>query len=113
MAKKRAKIEPERLGNALRGRDVLIPESSNGTTPQRQRVETPKPEVKREPTTVRFNNDTVKALLSTRSRLLVDLDLKASQSDIVEAAVLRALSDFENLAESIQALQEGTLRVTV
>lgn len=115
MARKRASIEPERLGSTLRGRDVLIPEHHNGTTSQGHDVTESKPEIRpaesrREATTIRFSTDTVKALVQVRSRLLLELDLRASQSDIVEAALLRSLSDLEQLAGSIRALQDGSLR---
>lgn len=115
MAKKRAKIESGRLGRALEGRDALIPESHDITTSQRSGVEQPPSpgdvEVKREPTTVRFLPETVKAMTQTRYKLLMERDLKASQSDIIEAAVLSVLSDIDALDGLVRKLQEGSLRV--
>lgn len=49
--------------------------------------------LQREPTTIRFTKATLKEIARARSHFLLEEDLKVTQSDLVEAAVLRALQD--------------------
>lgn len=60
------------------------------------------PRAHREPTTIRFTKATLKDLARARHHFLIEQDLKVTQSDLVEAAVLQALRDLDSLAETLR-----------
>lgn len=103
---KRAQIQPERLGKNLRAHDVLMPPAEEAILPpavEEPRVQSDieaskhhdakESKLQREPTTIRFTKATLKEIARARSHFLLEEDLKITQSDLVEAAVLRALHD--------------------
>lgn len=125
MAKReRASIQPERLGSALRGRDVLIPGPPAPVESAQTPVEaSPKAnevlEVgakvvpigngEREPVTVRLSKLTIRRLARKRMELLEDLDLRVSQSDLIEAAIWSLLEHPQDVEPLLRKLQSGLL----
>lgn len=103
MARSRPQIQPERLGRSLRAHDVLMPEPE---APAPVPAEVKAARLQREPTTVRFTKATLKELARARSHFLLEQDLKVTQSDIIEAAVLKALGDLDSLEELLRQGQE-------
>jgi hypothetical protein len=107
MAKGRSRIQPERLGRSLRGgHDVLMPEPepvADAATSESQNRDVKASKIQREPTTIRFTKRTLKELARARSHLLIERDLKVTQSDLVEAAVLHALQDLEGLTRQLES----------
>jgi hypothetical protein len=59
---------------------------------------------------VRLERSTLKALIRARTELMLEWDLKVSQSDLVEAALLRQVQDLDSLAAAVRDFREGTLR---
>jgi len=106
---KRAQIQPERLGRNLRAHDVLMPVPEAEPAPgavddieASKHLDAKEAKLQREPTTIRFTKATLKELARTRSHLLIEQDLKVTQSDLVETAVLHALRDLDGLAKSLR-----------
>lgn len=132
--RERASIAPERLGNALRGRDVLIPsqptvavvkaEPDQAEPPEApaEPIESITPElstrpaaptvagaVEREPVTVRLTKPTLRRLARTRLEMMETSDLKVSQSDLIEAAIWTLLEKPHEIEQSLRRLQSGML----
>lgn len=126
--RERASIQPERLGSALRGRDVLIPGSPTPEAapapaaapeePVQELREEPKAPNKvvpiptpteREPVTVRLSKMTIRRLARKRTELLEDLDLRVSQSDLVEAAIWSLLEQPQKIEAVLERLHSGAL----
>lgn len=100
MAKARTKLQSDRLGKALRGRDILIPDIPGDPDPSPTAAEPAKEG--REPVTIRLTPEAVKQMARARSELRFDHGVKVSQSELVEVALLRALDDLPKLAEAIR-----------
>lgn len=135
MAKReRASIAPERLGSALRGRDILIPgapspapvesapalsEPSESAPPEPAAAQLgliSKPAnaesataVEREPVTVRLTKPTLRRLARTRLEVMETSDLKVSQSDLIEAAIWALLEKPQEIEQNLRRLQAGML----
>lgn len=129
--RERASIAPERLGSALRGRDVLIPGAPaavevEATPPRVESAREPAPEpaklelvakstaveagaAEREPVTVRLTKPTLRRLARTRLEVMETCDLKVSQSDLIEAAIWTLLEKPQEIEQSLRRLQAGML----
>lgn len=130
--RERASIAPERLGRALRGRDVLIPSApapvhvpvesvtervadfpvEPGNTLLASAKAEPAPvgaSVEREPITVRLTKPTLRRLARTRLEMMEASDLKVSQSDLIEAAIWTLLEKPHEIEASLRRLQTGML----
>jgi hypothetical protein len=127
MAKReRASIQPERLGNALRGRDVLIP-GGPAVLPASSEAALEEPPAKiqenlestkvvpissspeREPVTIRLSKLTIRRLARKKMELLEELDLRVSQSDLVEAAIWSFLEHPQEIEPILERLHSGRL----
>ncbi len=129
--RERASIAPERLGNALRGRDVLIPSQPTVAVVKAEPDQAEPPEapaepvesilstrpaaptvagaVEREPVTVRLTKPTLRRLARTRLEMMESSDLKVSQSDLIEAAIWTLLEKPHEIEQSLRRLQAGML----